>query len=127
MQHTTRTDDQLGSCHEVPDEESHNHLAHSPFSGSLPVEQRLRSRINRFLKGYGLSRMGKAIAQSWIQVGGSMKNLSRRQKVKTSDNTDCCDPESNNDLPSPRTTMSRVLEQILQGNLIGYAGGSSNG
>lgn len=38
-------------------------------SASLPVEQRLRSRIDKFLAGYGLTRMGKAVALSWVQVG----------------------------------------------------------
>lgn len=37
----------------------------------LPVENRLRSRIDRFLAGYGLTAMGKAVAVNWIQVGAA--------------------------------------------------------
>lgn len=34
----------------------------------LPVEERLRARINKFLGGYGLTQMGRAVALNWIQV-----------------------------------------------------------
>lgn len=34
----------------------------------LPVERRLRSRIDKFIEGYGLTPMGKAVALNWIQV-----------------------------------------------------------
>lgn len=33
-----------------------------------PVENRLRARINKFLQGYGLTPMGRAVALNWIQV-----------------------------------------------------------
>lgn len=39
------------------------------YSSVRPVEQRLRSRIDRFLAGYGLTPMGKAVGLNWIQVG----------------------------------------------------------
>lgn len=35
---------------------------------SSPAEDRLRSRIDGFLNGYGLTPMGKSVALSWIQV-----------------------------------------------------------
>lgn len=46
-----------------------NESAKIPTSPSSPVaEDRLRSRIDKFLLGYGLTPMGKAVALSWIQV-----------------------------------------------------------
>ncbi|CAN0139059.1 unnamed protein product, partial [Ectocarpus sp. 13 AM-2016] len=35
------------------------------------VEQRLRTRIDKFVRGYGLTPMGEAVARSWIQSIGS--------------------------------------------------------
>ena len=44
-----------------------------PFGPSTPLpcsaEQRLRSRIDKFVAGYALTPMGKAIAFNWITVG----------------------------------------------------------
>ncbi|CAM9775442.1 unnamed protein product, partial [Ectocarpus fasciculatus] len=43
-----------------------------PYSVALPaVEQRLRTRIDKFVRGYGLTPMGEAVARSWIQSIGS--------------------------------------------------------
>eukprot|EP00752_Nemacystus_decipiens_P012112 g10737.t1 len=53
-----------------PDESSHR-LSGSVLSAILPVEQRLRSRIDKFLAGFGLSPMGTAVAINWIQTIGS--------------------------------------------------------
>lgn len=62
-------DDEAHSCRQdqKPDESSHR-LAGSLCSASLPVERRLRSRIDKFLTGFGLTPMGTAVALSWIQV-----------------------------------------------------------
>lgn len=44
-----------------------------PCSVTLPaVEQRLRTRIDKFVRGYGLTPMGEAVARSWIQVGPTL-------------------------------------------------------
>lgn len=44
-----------------------------PYSVTLPaVEQRLRTRIDKFVGGYGLTPMGEAVARSWIQVGPTL-------------------------------------------------------
>lgn len=65
----TASDDELNSCRreQEPDEGSHQ-LADSLCSATLPAEQRLRSRIDKFLAGFGLTPMGTAVALSWIQV-----------------------------------------------------------
>lgn len=42
-----------------------------PFGSSTPkcsAEQRLRSRIDKFVAGYALTPMGKAVAFNWITV-----------------------------------------------------------
>lgn len=42
----------------------------SPRSSMLcSAEQRLRSRIDKFVAGYSLTPMGKAVAFNWITVG----------------------------------------------------------
>lgn len=52
--------------------ERSNHKQTAAFrtqiASPLPVEQRLRARIDLFLNRYGLSPMGRAIALHWIQV-----------------------------------------------------------
>ena len=39
------------------------------------AEQLLRRRIDKFLAGYGLTPMGKAVALRWIQVMASLGTL----------------------------------------------------
>lgn len=62
-------DDSFGSEGSRPVERSYKPID-AVGSVGLPLEKRLRSRIDNFLAGYRLTRMGKAIALSWIQVCG---------------------------------------------------------
>lgn len=65
------SDDEPDACRQEQEQEpdeSSNRLSGSLRSAILPVEQRLRSRIDKFLAGFGLSPMGTAVAINWIQV-----------------------------------------------------------